>query len=161
VVSHLPEDVKQIFMLVAIPAMAVVLLARKNVPTESKPLTPVRLFACLATGLLVGFYDGFFGPGTGTLLILFLSWWAGMDYISAAGTAKLINLSSNVAALAKWITSGYVVYALAIPAIFCSVAGGYIGSRLALKRGAKGIRYVMLGVLALLVGKMAFNFFMK
>ena len=69
----------------------------------------------------------------------------------------LFNLISNIGSLATRIAAGNVLYALAIPAMFCSIAGGAIGSRLALKRGAKLIRYVMLGVLALLTFKLAFE----
>lgn len=156
-VSGLNEKVKQVMLLVLLPLMAIVLLSEKSLPAESKPETPARLWGCLAAGLLIGFYDGFFGPGTGTLLILFLVRWAGMDAVSASGTAKLVNLSSNVSALAKWIASGNVLFALAIPAACCGIAGGFIGSKIAMKRGAKAIRIVMLCVLALLIGKMAYG----
>ncbi len=85
-----------------------------------------------------------------------------MDYISAAGTAKLINLPLNGRRWPSDHASGYVVYALAIPAIFLLRRGRIYRFQARIeKRGAKVIRYVMLGVLALLVGKMAFNFFMK
>ena len=110
---------------------------------------------CIVIGLGIGFYDGLFGPGTGTFLILLFTWITGMDMVSASATAKPVNLASNIAALITRIAAGCVLYQLAIPAVLCSIAGGAIGSRLALTRGARFIRYVMLGVLALMTVKLA------
>ena len=75
----------------------------------------------------------------------------GMDMVTASATAKPVNLASNISSLITRIASGQVVFGLALPAMLFSISGPWIGSRLALTRGAKFIRYVMLGVLALLV----------
>ena len=88
-------------------------------------------------------------------LRLLLTWAAGMDMVTASATAKPVNLASNISALITRIAAGNVLYALAIPATACSIAGGWLGSRLALKKGAKLVRWVMLGVLALLTVKLA------
>ena len=110
---------------------------------------------CLLIGLATGAYDGFFGPGTGAFLILLFTWLTGMDMVTASATAKPVNLASNLGALATRIAAGNVLYPLAVPAVFCSIAGGMLGSKLALMRGARFVRYVMLGVLALLTVKLA------
>ena len=99
----------------------------------------------------MGAYDGFFGPGTGTFLILLFTALTGMDMVTASATAKPVNLASNVSSLITRIAAGQVIFALAIPAMAFSITGGWLGSKLALMRGARFIRYVMLGVLALLV----------
>jgi len=78
-----------------------------------------------------------------------------MDLVTASATAKPVNLASNIASLITRIAAGNVIYALAIPAVICSVTGGFIGSKLALMRGARFVRFVMLGVLALLTVKLA------
>ncbi len=106
-------------------------------------------------GLIIGFYDGFFGPATGTFLILLFTTFLGMDMVSASATAKPVNLFSNIASLATRIAAGNVLFALAIPAMCCSIAGGWLGARLALRRGAGFIRWVMLGVLAVMTVKLA------
>ena len=78
-----------------------------------------------------------------------------MDMVTASATAKPVNLASNVVSLITRIAGGYVCYSLAIPAVVCSMAGGWIGSKLALKRGARLVRYVMLAVLGLMTIKIA------
>jgi uncharacterized protein len=78
---------------------------------------------------------------------------------TACGNTKVVNLSSNLAALATFIAAGTIEYRLAIPAAFCSVAGHWIGSGLAIKKGSKFIRPVMLFVLALLFSKLVFDMF--
>ena len=142
-------------MLVAIPVVGVLVALKKNVEAESKPLTRGRQALCLLVGLLTGFYDGFFGPGTGTFLILLFTAMTGMDMVTASATSKPVNLASNLSSLITRLAAGQVIFALAVPAMVLSVLGGQLGTRLALMRGAKFIRYVMLGVLALLTVKLA------
>ena len=109
-------------------------------------------------GLLVGAYDGFFGPGTGVLLILGFTWAAGMDTVTASGSSKVVNLASNVSALAAHFLNGNIVFALAVPAMACSAVGGYIGSWLAIRKGARFIRWVMMGVTVLLLVKLIVDY---
>lgn len=152
--KHTPEKLVYIFMLVAVPVVAVVMLLRRDKEPEPKPVTTATLAKCVGVGLACGLYDGFFGPGTGTFLILLLTWLIGMDMVTASGTAKPVNLASNVAALVSFISSGYVIYQLAVPAMLCSLVGGYLGSSMALKKGAKLIRGMMFVVMALLIVKL-------
>ncbi len=145
-----------IFMVFAIPVVgALVLLEGKKTERDPRPFTRRQYHVCAAIGLAIGFYDGFFGPGTGTLLILLFTWLLGMDMVSASATAKPVNLASNISSLVTRIAAGNVIFALALPAMCCSLAGGWLGARLALTRGAKLIRVVMLGVLALLTVRLA------
>lgn len=155
VLKHTPERLVYGLMMVVVPAVALLMLLRKDSHPEPRPVTGRTLAECLGVGLACGFYDGFFGPGTGTFLILLFSWLIGMDMVSASGTAKPVNLASNVAALASFVIGGNVVYRLAVPAMICSLIGGYAGSAMALKRGAKFIRVMMLVVMALLMIKLA------
>lgn len=148
----LPDRVKNIFMICAIPVVGVfIALKKEKKDSVEKPLTKLRMLLCFGIGLLLGMYDGFFGPGMGTFLILALNMATGMDMVSASATAKPVNLASNLSSLITRMIAGQVIFALAIPAMVFSVTGGWLGSKLALKRGAGLIRYVMLGVLALLV----------
>ena len=109
----------------------------------------------MAVSLGVGLYDGFYGPGTGTFLIVLFTHLLGMDMVTASATAKPVNLFSNIASLATRIAAGNVLFALAFPAMACSVMGGWLGAKLALTKGARLIRFVMLGVLALLTVRLA------
>lgn len=148
----LPDRVKNIFMICAIPVVGVfIALKKEKKGSAEKPLTKLRMLLCFGLGLLLGMYDGFFGPGMGTFLILALNMATGMDMVSASATAKPVNLASNLSSLITRMAAGQVIFALAIPAMVFSVTGGWLGSKLALTKGARLIRYVMLGVLALLV----------
>ena len=132
-------------------------MLRRNDSVEPRPITRRTYLICLIIGLIIGFYDGFFGPATGTFLILLFTYLTGMDMVTASATAKPVNLASNISALITRIATGYVLYPLAIPAMICSIVGGLIGSKLALMKGAKFVRFVMLGVLALLTVKLAID----
>ena len=144
-----------IFMICAIPVIAIFLVLKKDHHREeTKPMTKMRELGCFLTGLSTGFYDGFFGPGAGSFMILLFTWLVGMDMVSASATAKPVNLASNVASLITRLAAGQVIFALAVPAMVFSITGAALGSRLALKKGAKFIRFVMLGVMALLVIKL-------
>lgn len=157
ILKRMDEHTVRMIMLIAIPAMALLIVFKRNTPAKPKPMTRVRYAICLLIGLGCGFYDGFFGPGTGTLLIMLFTWVAGMDMVTASGTAKPVNLASNVSALISMLMGGHVLFPLAIPAMFCAVAGGWFGSKLALRVGSQLIRFVMLGVLVLLIAKLAYE----
>ena len=152
-----PEPVIRAIMLTVIPVMAVILLLKRDSAQQSKPMNAARYIACLIVGLLCGFYDGFCGPGAGTLMIMGLTWMAGMSMITANGSAKLVNLASNAGALVSHLINGNVVFGLALPAMVCSVAGAWCGAKLALKKGSGMIRWVMCGVLVLLLAKLIFE----
>ena len=149
------NEFMNIFMICAIPVIAIFLVLKKDHDREeTKPMTKMRELGCFLTGLITGFYDGFFGPGAGSFMILLFTWLVGMDMVSASATAKPVNLASNISSLITRLAAGQVVFALAIPAMLFSFAGASIGSKLALKKGARLIRYVMLGVMELLIVKL-------
>ena len=145
-------------MLVLIPGIALLMALRHNAPDRALPMTGKRLALCALIGLLVGAYDGFFGPGTGVLLILGFTWAAGMDTVTASGSSKVVNLASNVSALVAHFLNGNIVFALAVPAMACSALGGYLGSYLAIRRGARFIRWSMMGVMVLLLIRLAVDY---
>ena len=151
----LGNRVMQIFMLFAIPVVCALVLFNRKTAEESKPVTKRQYPLCVLIGLVIGFYDGFFGPGTGTFLIVLFTHLLGMDMVTASATAKPVNLFSNIASLATRIAAGNVLFALAFPAMACSVMGGWLGAKLALTKGARLIRFVMLGVLVLLTVRLA------
>lgn len=151
----LGNRIMQIFMLFAIPVVGALVLFKGKGREESKPVTKRQYPIYALIGLAIGFYDGFFGPGTGTFLIILFTHLLGMDLVTASATAKPVNLFSNIASLITRIAAGNVLFALAFPAMACSVMGGWLGAKLALTKGAKLIRFVMMGVLALLTVRLA------
>lgn len=113
------------------------------------------LAAC--AGLLIGFYDGFYGPGTGTFLILFYTLTLKYDFVTANANTKVVNLASNLGALAVFIAKGQVLYLIGVPAMAAGVAGNLIGAQLVLKKGNRAIRPIFIGVLILLLAKIVYD----
>lgn len=153
--QRIPEDTVRIMMLVVIPVVAVVVLLQgKNMGGVQR--VPDRFFglASLLIGFAVGFYDGLVGPGTGTFLIIGFTMLLGMEAVLSSGTAKLVNLTSNIASLSALMASGNVLFALAIPAAACGMLGNYLGASMTISKGTKFIRVMMLVVLSLLLAKM-------
>lgn len=152
----------RIAMMIILPCVAVfVLFNRRQMGEVSRfeQLSKARIFiGMLAAGLLIGIYDGFFGPGTGTFLILAFTTVLGFDLKRACGNTKIVNLTTNVSALVVFILAGQVYYAVAVPAMFFSILGNWLGSGLAIKKGAKFVRPVMIFVLCLLFIKMFYDF---
>ena len=141
-------------LLVVLPIVAVVVLRQRTFPEERGEMPETRRAAIvLAASLIVGAYDGFYGPGTGTFLILIYCNFAKMDLRTASGNVKLVNLSSNIGALVTSFLCGKVFIVLGLIGAVASIAGHYIGSGMAIKNGAKIVKPVILVVLALLAVK--------
>ena len=153
----LSDGVLRLVMLCILPVAAVVILTQWKRPDRDCgdcPLTRARIAQALAIGVGIGCYDGLFGPGTGTFAIIAFSTLMGYDMRRASGNAKLLNLASNYASLVTYLASGLVVFHIAIPCAISGIVGNLIGSRLALRGGAKVIRPMMLVVLVLLLGRL-------
>ncbi len=150
------EAVIRNMMLVVLPIVAFYVLRNKNLGegADADSLTSGKeLLIAVLAAFFVGMYDGFYGPGTGTFLILILTGAARMNVKRASGLTKVINLSSNVAALLTFIVNGKVFYPLGlIGGCFC-IAGHYIGSGMVVANGRKIVRPVVLAVLVILFVK--------
>ncbi|MBM4250643.1 MAG: sulfite exporter TauE/SafE family protein [Deltaproteobacteria bacterium] len=147
-------------LLVAIPFVAFITLQKSRIGLEqaTQQVTGhVRWFWILCGGLLVGFYDGFFGPGTGSFLILLFAWALKYDFARANGNTKVVNLATNMAALAMFTLHGEVSLALGVPAALCGIAGNWIGSKLVILRGNAIIRPMFLIGLAILLAKIGYD----
>ena len=153
-----PEQTMRLIVIGAIPLVAAVVLRRKNglVP-RLRILQKAVLPASFAIGLIIGFYDGMVGPGTGTFLMLLFTWVLGLETVTASGTAKVTNLASNAAALVTFFFSGDILYLLGLPAALCAMAGGYLGAGMTIRRGTGFIRWMLMAVLALLLAKMIWD----
>lgn len=153
-----PEQFLYYIMLAAVPAMAIFLLFKRNFGTEnhSDQLSKQRLLVTAGLiGLVIGCYDGFFGPGAGTFLMLAFTGLCKFDLLTASGNTKVANSASNVASLITFGLGGQVMWSVGIPAALCGIAGNYVGSGLALKKGAKIIRPMFIVVLVLLLVRLA------
>lgn len=140
---------------VILPVTAVLVL-RKDTFREQEGAAPADTRTALiaaAASLVIGVYDGFYGPGTGTFLIIAFSLLAKMDVRSANGQCKAINLTTNVTSLIVFLRSGQAVISLGLAAAACNMLGGWLGAGMAIKSGAKITRPIILLVLVLLALK--------
>ena len=142
----------KIIMLVILPLVALYVLRGKALVNdgEKTPLSPVKTTViAMVVALVIGAYDGFYGPGTGTFLILLLTGVAHLCLSEANGIAKVTNLATNVAALTVYLFNGKVIFPLGLAAGCFSIAGNYIGTRFFAKGGAKSVKPIILIVLAI------------
>lgn len=147
-------------LLAVLPVVAVVVLRQKQLPEERGEIATGKQAAIvLIASLIVGAYDGFYGPGTGTFLILIFCQLGKMDLRTATGNVKLVNLASNIGSLATSMMSGKVFIVLGLIGAVASIAGHYIGSGLAIKDGSKIVRPIILLVLVLLAVKVLSELF--
>lgn len=140
-----------------LPAAAFIVLNPRFFPErEARKLTVDRrtVTVCILAALIIGFYDGFYGPGTGTFLIIAFTAFAGLSVGAANAHAKAINLTTNITSLLVFLRGGTVLIPLGLAAAACNMLGNYIGSGLAMRGGAKITRPIILVVLALLLLKL-------
>jgi len=110
---------------------------------------------------VIGFYDGFFGPGTGSFLVFAFVRWLGYDFLNASASAKLINTATNFSALMLFTWQGHVWWHLALAMALANVAGSLIGTRLALRHGAGFVRRVFIFVVLALIVKTAWDTWLR
>lgn len=134
---------------------AVLLMIKK--PQRDDDLPHGRPWIVASLALVIGAYDGFFGPGTGTFLIVGFVALCGMSMVRATANAKLVNFASNVAAVAAFASAGSVMWRVALPMAAGQLVGGLVGARLAMKGGAKLIRVMVLVVSGALVAKLGWD----
>lgn len=146
----LDDGVFKIIMLIILPLTALYVMRGKSLSTEKEPYSFGKTtILSMAISLIIGAYDGFYGPGTGTFLILLLTGMAHMKLSEANGTAKVINLSTNLSALAVYLLNGKVILLLGLAAGCFSVAGNYMGARYFEKGGARSVKPLMIIVLVI------------
>ncbi|KAF0246410.1 MAG: hypothetical protein FD180_768 [Planctomycetota bacterium] len=137
-------------------AMALYMFFKPQIGGESAYAgpTPRNLALTIAAGALIGFYDGFFGPGTGSFLVFIMVRFLKFDFVIGTGNAKAMNLGSNVGSLATFIVKGLIVWPIAIPMAIANAAGSWIGSSLAIKKGSGFVRWAFLLAAAAIAGRM-------
>ena len=138
-------------------------LARKDLGRTHAPRhTRGRetLLACLI-GAVIGWYDGFFGPGTGSFFIFLFVRLLGYDFLNASAAAKLLNVATNIAAIALFASKGHIWWQVGAVLAVANVAGSLIGTRLALKHGAGFVRGVFIVVVGVLILKTGYDAFLR
>ncbi len=147
-------------LVAALFAAAAVMIKKKALPEEAGDIKRSAQWAIvLAAAFVIGAYDGFYGPGAGTFLLIIFCRLAKMDVRTASGNVKIVNLSSNVGALVTSFAAGKVLVPVGLCAAVFAVAGQYIGAGVMMKRGTKAVTPVILTVLGLLLLRLTLEFF--
>ncbi len=160
----MPENVVNMMMLIVLPCVAIYTAMHRNIGMEENSFTEPEVFDAVfgvktfLIGFIIGAYDGLIGPGTGTFLILGFSTILGFDLLISSGCAKIVNFTSNIAALAVYIIEGKVLYAVGIPAALCAIGGNRLGAHVAVRGGAKIVRYLVFIVLGMMIVKFIAEF---
>lgn len=160
VIHLLPSEILRPLIIILLVAVLIYSILKKDlgqVRAGQTISTRKKWFGCLLL-IGLGFYDGFFGPGTGSFMI-FVLLFMGFDFIQAAGSSKMLNLASNMAALIVFLFHGTVHFSYAIVLGLSMIAGAYVGSRLALNKGTGFIRLLFIVITATLVVKTIYDYY--
>ena len=147
------ESIMEKILFVVLPVVAFIVMNPKLFRDRENTQLVInkRLWVTvIASAFLIGIYDGLYGPGTGTFLIIAFTLFAKMDMRTANAQTKVINLTTNITSLVIFLMNGQAIILLGLAAAVCNMAGNYVGSSLALKQGSKITRPVIILVLALL-----------
>ncbi|WP_166359262.1 sulfite exporter TauE/SafE family protein [Pseudomonas akapageensis] len=143
IISISQETVGKI-ILALIPIGILIFLTPKDRPVQEHILSDRVLFTVVPlTCLTIGFYDGFFGPGTGSMFIIAFHYLLKMDLVSSSANSKTFNFASNIGALVAFVMAGKVIYLLALPLVACNILGNHVGSALAIRKGNDVVRKVL------------------
>jgi uncharacterized membrane protein YfcA len=161
IVSLLPREIIRPLVLVLLIAVTAYTFMKKDFGGVHAPRLShaAEVWMGLVVGGFLGFYDGFFGPGTGAFLIFVFIRVFGYDFLSASASAKIINWATNLAALMYFGATGSILWGPAIVMAVCNVAGAWAGSHMAITRGAATIRSLFLLVLTAVIAKFAYETF--
>lgn len=158
-VTKVPADFVRLLLPFILLAVAVYTFTKKDLGAVHAPAhsgNAERYFALLM-GAGIGFYDGFFGPGTGSFLVFLFVRFFGFDFLSASAAAKVVNVACNLSALMWFGYSGHLLWQLGLLMAACQIAGSLVGTKLAIKHGSAFVRKLFLVVVSLLIVKTAYD----
>ena len=150
-------------LLVILCVVAVYTFTKKDfgIHSEKKHGSKRQWIYALLISLVIGFYDGFIGPGAGSFLILTFISLLGFDFLKASANAKFVNMATNLGSIVFFASAGKIIYSIAIPMAICNAAGGIAGARLAILKGNKFIRIFFLIIVCLTILRFAYDIFFK
>jgi uncharacterized membrane protein YfcA len=161
IVSQIDSSVLKPFILIVLIVIAVYTFFKKDLgydQTKNLSFSKQVIYASLI-GIVVGFYDGFFGPGTGSFLVLGFVLILGFEFVKASAYAKIINCITNISALIVFIKNGQFIIELSIIMAVFTISGSYIGATTALKRGNEYIRKIFLVIVSIMILKYGYDVF--
>ncbi|MEY2922306.1 MAG: putative rane transporter protein YfcA [Bacteroidota bacterium] len=145
------NDFMKPLLLVVLTLIAIYTFAKKNfgASQERNLSANKQLLLGLVMSICIGFYDGFIGPGTGSFLVLGFVAILGFDFLNASANAKMVNLATNFGSICLFVLKGKIIWAIALPMAVCNAFGGWMGAKLAIKKGNGFIRIFFLIIVVL------------
>ena len=161
--TYVSNDFMKPLLLIVLSFLVIYTYAQKNFGqhiTKSHSAQTQILYAVLIS-FIVGFYDGFIGPGTGSFLVLAFIALMGFDFLHASANAKMVNLATNFGSICLFMLKGKILWAIAIPMAFCNAFGGWLGAKLAISKGNRFIRIFFLVVVIGTLIRFGYDVFFK
>lgn len=157
------NDFMKPVLLIVLSLIAIYTFTKKNFGIQQEmTLSPKRqLILAVVLSIGIGFYDGFIGPGTGSFLVLGFVAILGFDFLHASANAKMVNLATNFGSICLFILKGKIIWAIAIPMAMCNALGGWIGAKIAIKKGNGFIRTIFLIVVIATLIRFGYDVFLK
>ncbi len=163
IVSYINVNTLKPFILIVLIVIAIYTFLKKNlgaVQTKKLSFEKQLIYGSLI-GIIVGFYDGFFGPGTGSFFVLGFVLIIGFEFVQASAYAKIINCMTNISALIVFIKQGNYLLEIAIIMSLCNMTGNLIGTKIALKKGNAFVRTIFLVIVTLMILRYSYDIIMK
>lgn len=162
-VTRVAADFVRALLPFILVGVAVYTFMKKDMGSVHAPLHSgmAERYWAIAIGAAIGFYDGFFGPGTGSFLLFLFVRFFGFDFLSASAAAKIVNVACNFSALLWFGVSGHLLWQLGLLMAGCQILGSLVGTRLAFKYGSGFVRKIFLVVVSTLIVKTAYDAFTK
>lgn len=157
------NDFMKPVLLVVLTLVAIYTFIKKDFGQhKDKAHSPtLHIVYSLLISIVIGFYDGFIGPGAGSFLVLAFVALMGYDFLHASANAKMVNLATNFGSISLFILKGKIIWAVAIPMALCNAAGGFMGAKLAISKGNKFIRIFFLIIVVGTLIRFAYDVFFK
>ena len=161
--TKVSNDFMKPLLLVVLTLIAIYTFSKKNFGQhQEKEFSPRKqLVLALVMSSCIGFYDGFIGPGTGSFLVLGFVSVLGFDFLHASANAKMVNLATNFGSICLFVLKGKIIWAIAIPMAFCNAFGGWVGAKLAIKKGNGFIRIFFLVIVIGTLIRFGYDVFFK
>lgn len=153
------EDILNVLVIIMILFIGIYSLFSKTLGLHNKfkGINQGNVFLGILLSFSLGFYDGFFGPGTGSFLIFGLIKIFGFDFLNSVGNAKIMNFASNIVSLILFAISGRIYFTYALPVAVFMIIGAGIGTKVALNKGTKVIKPIFIAMSLAAAAKLLFN----
>lgn len=161
--TYVSNDFMKPLLLVVLSFLVIYTYAKKNFGQHiEKDISPRKqILQAVGISFVVGFYDGFIGPGTGSFLVVAFIALMGFDFLHASANAKMVNLSTNFGSICLFVLKGKIIWAIALPMAACNAFGGWLGAKLAINKGNSFIRIFFLIVVVGTLIRFGYDVFWK